>query len=207
MAQSRLWHGAMLQPRSSTRLEGQCSPPSCGGTTTWRCRACWPPPQDLSHSSQAVHWETTQSAACWHGVTSLRVALQGIPSFLGSLRTFRSRSLLEPAASPAQSLHEPQSPTMQGRASPPHSMALHTLSSCSAPSHSSPPRSAGVSSPRSRVRRPPPQLCEQVDQADQRPKPQGTASAGGALQEAVSSRLPSHSRPPLEACCSTARLR
>mmetsp|Transcript_50695 Transcript_50695/g.162238 ORF Transcript_50695/g.162238 Transcript_50695/m.162238 type:complete len:255 (-) Transcript_50695:691-1455(-) len=196
----------MLHPWTSIRLGEHSMPPFLGVWTTWRCRACWPPPHDLSHSSQAVHCERAQSTVLLHGATSFRLALQAVPPFVGSRSTLRSR-LLESPESLEHSLHSLHSSMTHGTGAASHCWELHMRNSSSWPSHSEPPFSAGSWIFRWRVCSPPPQLCEHTPQSDQRLSLQGRIGAGGALQEAVSSRVPWHSWPPLEAYWRTARLR
>mmetsp|Transcript_18509 Transcript_18509/g.50988 ORF Transcript_18509/g.50988 Transcript_18509/m.50988 type:complete len:269 (-) Transcript_18509:35-841(-) len=61
--QSLLSQGCVLQPLVWTSSRGQVSPPCSGKRWTCRCLCVCPPPQVLSHSSQWVHSETTQSTA------------------------------------------------------------------------------------------------------------------------------------------------
>mmetsp|Transcript_11882 Transcript_11882/g.32497 ORF Transcript_11882/g.32497 Transcript_11882/m.32497 type:complete len:512 (-) Transcript_11882:2583-4118(-) len=206
-AQSCLLQGSALQPSISIRLSLHCSPPASGFCVTWRCLKRWPPPHDLSHSSHTVHSETSHFVPpVLQEDNSFSVPLQAFPPFSGSRSTFRSRDLV-PSWALVQPVHASHSPMTHSAVVVAQENSLHIWSSWSLPSHMAPPFSAGSWTALSRVCRPPPQLIEQVPHSDQRLNWHERMSAGASLQDAVSSRLPTHSFPPLDASCAKERLR
>mmetsp|Transcript_43991 Transcript_43991/g.124258 ORF Transcript_43991/g.124258 Transcript_43991/m.124258 type:complete len:327 (-) Transcript_43991:2692-3672(-) len=89
--QSEVSHASVLQPLVSMRSSGQGFPPELGFRVISRFRVRWPPPHDLSHASQAVHSETSQSAMRSHISASFMAPSQGAPVPSGCCRMERIR--------------------------------------------------------------------------------------------------------------------
>mmetsp|Transcript_32598 Transcript_32598/g.103395 ORF Transcript_32598/g.103395 Transcript_32598/m.103395 type:complete len:204 (-) Transcript_32598:2881-3492(-) len=120
--QSTLLHGLLLHPLVSIRSTGHDLPPSRAFCVTWRCRCCCPPLHVLSHSSHALHSETTQSTAKLHSWISCKLASQGSPPFSGSwIVRWRKRWPL-----PLQALHSSQCPISHDLFSSPQKPVLQT---------------------------------------------------------------------------------
>mmetsp|Transcript_106573 Transcript_106573/g.311533 ORF Transcript_106573/g.311533 Transcript_106573/m.311533 type:complete len:511 (-) Transcript_106573:2510-4042(-) len=141
------------QGRTSARLASQAAPPFRAAAATVRLRACWPPPQLLSQSPQALQAETWQSSGALAPVTHepvmLRGPMQPVPSKAGSTRILRKWNFW--SSSEAHWVHCDHGASLQSWLS---QLASHALVVLRAPVHGLPQSLFGVTIVRLRSQMP-----------------------------------------------------
>mmetsp|Transcript_28125 Transcript_28125/g.80685 ORF Transcript_28125/g.80685 Transcript_28125/m.80685 type:complete len:291 (+) Transcript_28125:181-1053(+) len=196
----------------------------CSAVASSRClmRSFSPAPQVAEQALHSFHSPHMQYTGSWHCLVQLLVsseanASHGAPPQLGSVRTWRKRLRSPPHLS--QALHSPQSSQAQswGSQSAEQGARAQPCTSASTSSHCTPPFAGGVSTCRSRICEPPPQLALHALQAAQDSSWQstgggpwqacGVTSPGPGLQGEVSFIGPIQNFPSPLPCTAISRER